>query len=129
MFSNANNTHKVDAIDPFSLISLVHQLSRPTKHAHLLFPQLHSAVALISSAASLTHPGFGCSFCKGTVKYKTKQESVNPCSTHPHEFPLRSLAQQAPVHGQPSEMGYFNPPCVYKNTSTAHSHCTRLSEN
>lgn len=47
MFSNANNTHKVDAIDPFSLISLVHQLSRPTKHVHVLFLQLHSAVALL----------------------------------------------------------------------------------
>lgn len=48
------------------------------------------------------------------MKYETKQESVNPCSTHPHEFPLRNLAQQAPVHGQPSEMGYFNPPRSYK---------------
>lgn len=47
VFSNANNTHKVDAIDPFSLISLVHQLSRPTKHVHLLFLQLHSAVVLL----------------------------------------------------------------------------------
>lgn len=43
VLSNANNTHKVDAIDPFSLIFLVHQLSRPTKHTQL---QLHSAVAI-----------------------------------------------------------------------------------
>lgn len=110
MFSNANNTHKVDAIDPFSLISLVHQLSRPTKHAHL---QLHSAVAILFPLLLPLHD-----MVLGAVKYETKQESVNPFPTRPCEFPLRNPpghpAQQAQVHGQPSEMDYFNPLCNYK---------------
>lgn len=65
MFSNADTTHKVDALNPFSLFSFVHLLLRANKTCCSSFI---STVAFRVAAAPLTLRGFGCGFLQEHIE-------------------------------------------------------------